>query len=350
MSTPLPITYLVKALIWALLFFALYSLLAVIQYGAPIKAEWWVRDFYVFKDDRAQQLPAGKIIVAAGSNALFSTNSTVLADTTGRPVANLATHAGLSLEFYREKVLQHVAAGDIVLMPLESPYYQSSGRPSGWFASNMLAWGWQDYLQYQSPLALLSNVPYLGWQRLLQGLSARFSGRKPPLSDPLAVLEQVAQVGNPAGAWHELTVKSLNRVGDINIQSAPTRGVLNLSKTGVEYFSQDSQTSDYFLKFMRQFKAEVEARGARLFLTWPVMMRNPAFDLQQAVHRQRLSALRADLLEQGVPIICAARSAQFGVRYFFNSPYHLNAMGAKRRSRRLGQCVNSVLAQAPPSA
>ena len=346
MSTPRPIAYLFRTLIWALIFFALYSLLVVLQYGAPIKAEWWIREFYSFKDHRAQQLPAGKIIVAAGSNALFSINSDVLADATDRSVANLATHAGLPLEFYRQKVLRHVVAGDIVLMPLESPYYQSTGRPSRWFASNMLAWGWQDYLQYQSPLTLLTTIPYLGWQRFLQGLSAKYSGRTPPLSDQHTVLEQV---GNPEGEWHELTAKSLNRFGDINIQSGPTRGVRILGKKGFTYFSNDGRASNYFLEFMARFKAEIEARGARLFLTWPVMMRNPAFDLQQSAYRQRLSALRAALLEQGIPIICEARAAQFEVRYFFNSPYHLNAKGAKRRSKLLGQCINSVLAEAPLS-
>jgi hypothetical protein len=349
MTTPKPIAYLLKSLAWALLFYVLYTLLVALQYGAPVKAEWWVRDFYAFKDYRAKEMPAGKIIVAAGSNALFSVNSATLAAVTERPVVNLATHAGLSLEFYREKVLQHVSTGDLVLMPLEFPYFESTGRPSRWFVSNMLAWGWQDYLQYQSPVALLATVPYVGWQRFIQGLYAKYNGRATPLSDPRAVIEQVTQVGNPEGKWHELTVESLNRFGDINIQSAPTRGVRVLGKKGFEYFSPHQQASAYFIEFMLKFNAELEARGARLFLTWPVMMRNPRFDLQEAAHRQRLAQLRTRLFEQGVPIFCSARAAQFELRYFFNSPYHLNAGGAKLHSKSLGQCINSVLAEAPPS-
>jgi hypothetical protein len=98
------------------------------QLGGGVKAEWWLKDVYSYKDHVAARMPSPKIIIISGSNGLFGMDSGIISTRTGYPVVNLAGHAALDLEFFYVKLKEHIGEGDIVVMPLEFAFLQRNRR------------------------------------------------------------------------------------------------------------------------------------------------------------------------------------------------------------------------------
>lgn len=64
-----------------------------------------------------------KVIVAAGSNAMYSVRCEVIERIVERPCANMAIWVGLGHRVILDQALRHARPGDVVLMPLEFRLY-----------------------------------------------------------------------------------------------------------------------------------------------------------------------------------------------------------------------------------
>ena len=149
--------FLFSIFLFLIAFFSIYTLLFYFQLGAPLNAEWWIKNLYTYKDVRAKNITSRKIIIIGGSNALFGINSELIKKKTGLPVVNLATQAGLDIDFLYYKIKQHIKEGDVVVLPLEFEYYPRTGEVSDWFSQNMQAWG-ADYIKQLSLIDLVKFI------------------------------------------------------------------------------------------------------------------------------------------------------------------------------------------------
>jgi len=107
----------------------IWILLVLGEFGHPTQMSQWIYDVYAKKQKIAQEIEGRKIVVVAGSNALFGIDSQMLEKAFGLPVVNYGVNAGIELPctlFMAQKVIQR---GDIVLLPLEYPMYFYGGRP-----------------------------------------------------------------------------------------------------------------------------------------------------------------------------------------------------------------------------
>lgn len=96
--------------------------------GAPSSMSQWVYDAYKKKDEIASSIEGKKILIVAGSNALFGVDSQLLSEALGLPVVNYGVNAGIELPstlFMAERVIHK---HDIVIMPLEYPMYSYTGE------------------------------------------------------------------------------------------------------------------------------------------------------------------------------------------------------------------------------
>jgi len=107
----------------------LWILLVWGQAGHPTQMSQWIYDVYEKKQKIAQEIEGRKIVVAAGSNALFGIDSQMLEKAFGLPVVNYGVNAGIELPCTLRMVKKVIQKGDIVLMPLEYPMYFYGGRP-----------------------------------------------------------------------------------------------------------------------------------------------------------------------------------------------------------------------------
>lgn len=100
----------------------------------------WIADAYAKKERSAQAIKGKKIVIAAGSNALFGVNSQMLSDAFGLPVINDSVNAGVELPFVLYMTKHVIGEGDIVIMPLEHSMYAYSGKPGVQMIDFLLSW------------------------------------------------------------------------------------------------------------------------------------------------------------------------------------------------------------------
>jgi len=322
-----------------------YLLVFRLSIGSYTKSEWWVREIYQYKEYIASNIKQPKIIIASGSNSLFGINSGLLEKVTGYPVANLAVHGALDIDFLYYKLLDHVNEGDIVVMPIEFGMYVRD-FDNEWFSNNMISWGYDDFLEKLPVKDKFMFVIQVPKERVVQGIANKYliNGLEavPSLSDTQVVanLETVLRSGN-RGAWMGYNFKSLNKYGDMNINQGPTQAILDRHKKGI-YFVNFAVKEHFFSVFQKISKL-VEKRNAKLILTWQVSVRNEKFDLSTNKSQDRTNRFKSLLAGRGIDIHCNPALFNLDVRFFFNSINHLNKYGAMIRSRTLGNCINSLL-------
>jgi len=134
---------------------------------APIAGEYWVREMTVVKRSIAQHYKGQrKLIVAAGSNVLFSVDTTQLSKDLGIPVLNYGSHAGLALDEILGEVTSVAENDDTVILALEREYYcdDASKENATWRARNAIAWDhdrWRTWSIFRRLDAITSMGPEL---------------------------------------------------------------------------------------------------------------------------------------------------------------------------------------------
>lgn len=292
-------------------------------------AEHWVADALLVKETRARSITQPKLLIVAGSNALFGIDSENLASLIGRPVVNLATHAGLPLAFHIDEALKSAKRGDIVLMPLEFQYYADTGVAlSSWQVSNLSSWGYR-FIE-ADPMRALQYFRHAS----IADVVARLEERKPIPADPDEVILSTTAANSAAvlPRWMGYSYRSMNAAGDIVAGEGPT------IQANTNY--TDGNASQFAISQLKSFKETLAERGVGLQLTWPVMMRNPLFDL--GVDRSTIDRLRRTLALFGLEITCEPLSFQFERRLFLNTEYHLGAEGTQLRTAALASCLNGT--------
>ena len=106
------------ALIWLLLLWG--------QLGRAHPNNRWIELAYEQKLASAIHETRPKVLVVAGSGAMFGIDSGLLAQALGRPAINLGVNAGLLSPFIISLALRAIKPGDWVIFPLEYPLYNDA--------------------------------------------------------------------------------------------------------------------------------------------------------------------------------------------------------------------------------
>lgn len=313
------------------------------QLGSPVKAEWWVKHFYYYKDHIASTIKERKVIILAGSNALFGIDSNKLEEITGIKTINLAVHAGFDLDFFYYKIKQHMKEGDVIVLPLELPFYWRNSK-TDWFINNMMAWEKDGYLASLSIFEMVSFIYAVPPKRILEGVFKQ--GSTNPLLTSKEVILQIKK-GNPQDVKDDqiYDYRLLNNKGDLLLDLNPTRELLITQHEGKNIFIHDySYSLEYFLKGYNKIKDLVDRRKGQLIMTWPTLiMRNKMFSLVLREHQQRMTEFRQWVSKSGVDIQCNPALFNLDVGYYLDTENHLNRYGADIRSDNLGHCLKRIL-------
>ncbi|WP_373034128.1 hypothetical protein [Sulfurovum sp.] len=319
-------------------FFTAYLLLFLFQLNASVGADYWVNDAYTYKDYRAKGMSSKKIIIIGGSNALFGINSEIIEKLTGYPVLNLATHAGLNMDYFCYKLEQYVGQEDIVVMPLEFSFYTTGENITDLFSNNMMSWG-RDYLLQLPFTDFLKFVLVAEPDRVLAGVIKQVETKGVNYNlltqkEIVNTLQKIWSTGD--GKWRGYSYKSLNRFGDVNV-ALP----LEYHKDSA-YFKQGQEISSHFLKVYAKIEKLVRVNNGKLYLTYPVTMKNEKFDLGEMESRVRVKNLEKSLDAFDIKMYCNPALFNLDVEYFYNTNYHPNKYGALVRSENLAICLNRL--------
>ncbi len=321
-----------------------YLILFYLQFGASVVAEWWVRDVYWVKDYIADNSNDKKIIVVSGSNSLFGVDGKTLEEATGLPVANMAGHGALDLDFYRFKIDQIVGPGDIVIMPLEPEYYSRNNPYSEWFLDNMMAWG-KDYFFSLSLLDGLKFIIHAEPERVIEGVKAKLIPKEIDTRKNIsreALLASTKKMWDSDGpVWSGYSYKSINRYGGIDVARGPTPKAVHEISSYRKYY-HDINVSQYFIDKYLEIKTLVEKKGAKIYLIWSVTGKNKKFNLFDVAEQKRLVGMASQLQNKGIDIYCNPASFYFHKDLFFNTGYHLGTVGMVVRTENLAACIADI--------
>lgn len=338
--------FILLTFVFTLLFGAGYVALFGMQLEAPVQAAWWVKNVYDIKDDRARSIDGPKMIILSGSNGLFGIDSKVLEETSGFPVVNLAAHGSLDLNFYYEKLKEHIGENDVVVMPLEYDYYFASDTLSEWFCNNISAWGADDYLSKLSRWEYLKFIYGTPKERVFEGLQLindTTEGSKMIFEE--AAIHNLDSVINHFGqSWRGYSYESLNLYGDF-LADEPLDTQIVSYNAGYEgeYVKKDGIISEYFLEIYKKIEDLVAENNGTLILTHPVSMRHRLFDLGVKENWRYLNSLIVQLKQQGIDLHFNPALFNLNPKFFFNTHYHLNYNGAQIRTNLLAQRIEALL-------
>ena len=120
----------------------IYYTVVLLAIDAPVPAEYWVGEMITIKKALVKDHAGkSKIIVAGGSSTLFGIDAEYASKSLDMPVINFGLHAGLRLERILQLVSSVVERGDIVVLPLEPPYYDCNTQLNSGHVTNIIGLG-----------------------------------------------------------------------------------------------------------------------------------------------------------------------------------------------------------------
>lgn len=340
-----PRTFILIVFSGLLILFFSYTGLFYYQLAAPVKAEWWVPNVIAYKEHLARNLQGNRIILIGGSNVLFGINGQILEKKTNRKVVNLGTHASLDLDYFYYQIKEHVREGDLVVMPLEFPYYNRNNY-SDWFLNNMMAWGKHDYLDQLPVYDLAKFLITVPPKRIMEGFILKFKTGKTNQKNENQIisldyikkeLHQIWQ--NNETGWHGYSHRSLNQFAEFSVAEPFDK---TLMKKNLEYLGKDVEVNENFIRVFKKINNLILEKKGKLILTWPVTIRNKSFDLSKMDSKLKVKRLIRKLEENNIKIECNPADFNISSQYFFNTRSHLNIYGAMIRTINLGDCLIDI--------
>lgn len=340
-----------KAKIFIVLFFLLitFSLFLYyqafeIQIGKTHYGTFWVKNAYQYKEYLAKNsLNKKKILVISGSNGLFGIDSKLLSDDLGYEVINLSTHASLDLEYFYFLIEKYLKKGDIVLMPLEFAYYKQE-QYNDFHINNMIAWGKEDYIDKLDLYEKFNFIMSIPKSRIYKGLY-HLDNINESYKDKETVVREVNFIndyGTP-NRWRQYSHKSLTKYGDFNIDSKPTKKLLDLYHNGIDYKDIQKPLGEKFIKSFKKIQKLIKEKQAQLILTWPVTIKNEKFDLSKDKFLAYTELLKKRLKEEKIDIYCDAKNFNMDIENFFDTIYHANLKGSRQNTKALSSCLKEIV-------
>ncbi len=289
---------------------AIYSQFA----GTQVEAGRFVKESLEVKLAAAHRMPHPGIIIVGGSNALFGFNAVELEKELQCPAVNLATHAGLGLDYIRYTAEKVVGRGDVVVLALEYDLY---GDEKTTYAKDfqVLAVDPQ-YLRDMSFFrrwACLLRVSPDNWGKLV---AAKFRP-EPPI-----------KAGYQVSDFDE-------RGDDIrNDIAQPPERIAHLSSAPAGRFRLSRRAAALLL----QFGQDLRQRGARLVVTYPNIIENA---LDEKLNTGFFEDLKSTLSKGGIDLIGQPRDFAFDKSRLYDTVYHQNSKGQMLSTHKLAELLQS---------
>ncbi|MEM9157906.1 MAG: hypothetical protein AAGB46_02565 [Verrucomicrobiota bacterium] len=297
------------------------------QFGARMPSEAWVGCAAILKEEILKRdVSDNRILIYSGSNSIYGIDSEKLTEASGREVFNMSLHAGLPMEYLVWQIMKQAKAGDTLLMPLEYDYYTDTEGFEEWFTHAVMCWE-QDYYE---ELSLYQKFEFMSSVRASRVFFGAFFKANQGRIDPF-----LKKYRNPDRNWIVKDVEDAWSKGEYRMPLFPTsynrRGDMMMNEgggiSGNDRYLKGERVSDYFAAHYRSLMEYAEENAIRVYLIWPVSMKNPSFDLGKKSDQERFARFRESLDSEGVQVYGDAEKLQLPRELFYNTQYHLNSEG-----------------------
>lgn len=308
------------------------------EYRKP-QTEDWIFYAYKTKELYASQIVNRKILIVAGSNALFGINSKQIESSTGIPTVNLAVHASLGVEYILSKAKQILKPGDIILMPFEFELYHQTKD------QQLLEKTLRNYIisydhDYLAKLSLADRLKVLMYpsginQEDIDIVKTILSNRSPFEKD--AVYRRILEMAKLGECY---TGKTLNRNGDetCNIGKFPTKDLkrdMKINATPKEPIDTSSA--------IRDFCVFANTYGITIVPLYPSALNYPDYDSDE--YKMYFYEIKRFWLKQNIMFIDSPNQSLLAEKIMFNTSYHPNDKGRNLRTQNVINILKIYLAK-----
>ena len=317
---PASLKFLAAFLLGAMVVVLSWVALIAGQLGQPHPDNLWVKEAYALKFAAAERLRGQRKMLAVGGSAtMFGVDSQQLALGLGLPVVNLGVNAGIGSYEVPAQADRWIAAGDVVVMPLEYRLLLWDGVPS----YVTLSWA----LEHPKALARwqlktwLWGLMSLPLERVIQGYRGFDAPSLPK---------------GPYGAH------KLNALGDQTQNGERYRSNQQqqaLIDQPPERYEELYAQSEVGLAEWQHWWAQWRARGACLVVVPPPFMVVPAYRTEAYV--AFFDAIPSRVTARGVPYLGHPSDGFFPVEAMFDTNYHLTAESRATYTQWLSEALRA---------
>jgi hypothetical protein len=285
------------------------------QLGVPTPSSRWIFEAYEKKIRVAAAISAPRILIVAGSSALFGIDSAALSDAWARPVVNMAVNAGLGLNYILWQARQTAHAGDVILLPLEYALFVDDDRPNAQIVDYTFARDpayWRDLSPWRAAWFVAALSPERWWQGLRR-------------SDDRPITEGLY------GGYH------IGALGD-QIHTAPAdrtaQEAAELTASPVRDYGARAQSSEGGWAALAAFAKWGRTARVCLIAIPPAFLMRARY-ASDSVERAFFDGLPNRVGNLGIPYFGQPRDFMYPADWFFNTDYHLQDWARRAYTRRI---------------
>lgn len=285
------------------------------QLGAPTLASRWVFDAYQHKIAAANALQGSRVLVVAGSNAMFGIDSAQLESFWNMHVINLGVNAGLGLPYILDASRRVARPGDVILMPMEYALYLDDGTPNSQVIDYVIARDMQ-YWRSLSRFEQLRFAAGMAPERWVHGLRR---------------LPDAPVTSGTYGAHH------LDTRGDQTHSGAADRkpaDVAAVKAAKAWNYGSRAASENGGWALMAEYARWARASDICVVAVPTVLLHHAKYDTD-AQDQAFYSGLANRLRTVGIPYVGQPKDFMYPADWFFDTDHHLQDWARKRHTARL---------------
>ena len=293
-----------------------------LQLGVPTARSMWLHSIIEKKIDAAAAITKPKLLVVAGSSALYGISAEEIERQTGFPAYNFGTNAALGAEYLLHLTRKVSRPGDTVLLAFEYETYLLGGRTGEaadeFFISYVLGSD-AEYvrsLNARDEFRLALMTPS---DRLWDGVRAVF---RKPVADA-ATQSSIREILHDIDAHGDQTCA----VPGKRPAHSPARTMLS----GIP--ARGFPPSPPGFRAIREFCVWAKANDIRVLATFPNLCRRPEYDEPEA--KKMPVQFREFYGSLGVPVLGELSESMLPEEQMFDTMYHPLRSAAIARTQRL---------------
>ena len=301
------ISLLVSLCIWLTLVF--------FQIGLPSRTSQWVDDVYKKKTVAAEKIASQKILIVAGSNALFGVNSELIEQQLKIKTINYSVNAGIFLPYVLYKAKQVIKPGDIVLLPLEYSLYNYNGIPNSQMIDSIFSRDFEVFfeLTIREQFYVFWNVTF---KRVYQGYQAQ---------------------GGKEIKWGVYGVHHVDKRGDQTHTRLADRSQSmwdEINQLPGNLYGQEYSADALAWDYLHDFILWCHQQGAKCIFMPSTLMRFESY-LSDPKERWFYQNLASMVEKAGGVYIGDPYDYMYEKALYFNTDYHLIDEGRKMRTEQM---------------
>lgn len=300
--------------------FAIWSLLVFGQSKNPSKMSQWIYDVYEKKIDSLKKIKEQKILIVAGSNAMFGVDSKILSKAFDMKVFNFGVNAGIELPLTLYLAQRAINSGDIVIMPLEYTMYSYDGKMGVQMIDYLVSRQREFFLNlsFQEKLYLLWKIDL---KRVIDGY---FDKSNSKVEAGLYGYKNIDENGDQIGS-------DLKYRLDVYFNSISTKP---------ENYADEFNKDNLSWRYLEEFVIWCEKRDVKVYFMPPSLMKNEQYFQADRWYYENLEKVMS---QKGFNFVGNPFEYMYDKEYYFDTNYHLINEARVFRTKKMVEDLKEVL-------